>query len=114
MPAVIEKPSQLFTSIAATLRNPPLGISVGSREDFTDVGDQPWVLITLERDAADCRGRDGRIAHVLISRRTPKLFPMTLTLLATAAPFSVADETGFKLRRSISYGPTTLGALLRL
>lgn len=65
MPTVIEKPSQLFTAIAATLRNLPLGISVGSREDFTDVGDQPWVLITLERDAADCRARDGRIAHVI-------------------------------------------------
>lgn len=50
----------------------------------------------------------------VISRRTPKLFPLTLTLVATAAPFSVADETGFKLRRSVSHGPTTLGALFRL
>ncbi|NUU35637.1 phage late control D family protein [Pseudomonas sp. C2B4] len=50
----------------------------------------------------------------VISRRTPKLFPLTLTLVATAAPFRVADETGFKLRRSVSHGPTTLGALFRL
>ncbi|MGJ7514295.1 phage late control D family protein [Pseudomonas baetica] len=50
----------------------------------------------------------------VITRRTPTLFPLRLTLVATAAPFSVADETGFKQRRSVSHGPTTLGALFRL
>jgi phage protein D len=49
----------------------------------------------------------------IITRRTPTLFPLRLTLVATAAPFSAADQTGFKQRRSVSHGPTTLGALFR-
>ncbi|RON01804.1 phage tail protein [Pseudomonas brassicacearum] len=49
----------------------------------------------------------------VITRRTPTLFPLRLTLVATAAPFSAADQTGFKQRRSASHGPTTLGALFR-
>ncbi|WP_212625604.1 contractile injection system protein, VgrG/Pvc8 family [Pseudomonas sp. PP3] len=49
----------------------------------------------------------------VITRRTPTLFPLRLTLVATAAPFSARDETGFKQRRSASHGPTTLGALFR-
>ncbi|MGE8068311.1 hypothetical protein [Pseudomonas sp. NPDC089569] len=65
MPSVIEKPSQLFTAIVAALRNSGLGINVGSREDFTDAGDQPWVLVSFERDATACRASDGRIAHAL-------------------------------------------------
>ncbi|UVM37688.1 phage late control D family protein [Pseudomonas sp. B21-017] len=49
----------------------------------------------------------------VITRRTPTLFPLRLTLVATAAPFSATDQTGFKQRRSVSHGPTTLGALFR-
>ncbi|MFJ2364480.1 phage late control D family protein [Pseudomonas sp. NPDC087697] len=49
----------------------------------------------------------------VITRRTPTLFPLRLALVATAAPFSAADQTGFKQRRSASHGPTTLGALFR-
>ncbi|MBT2340567.1 MULTISPECIES: contractile injection system protein, VgrG/Pvc8 family [Pseudomonas] len=49
----------------------------------------------------------------VISRLTPILFPLRLTLVATAAPFSASDPTGFKQRRSVSHGPTTLGALFR-
>lgn len=49
----------------------------------------------------------------VVTRRTPTLFPLRLTLVATAAPFSAADLTGFKQRRSVSHGPTTLGALFR-
>ncbi|MCQ6259318.1 contractile injection system protein, VgrG/Pvc8 family [Pseudomonas sp. Q11] len=49
----------------------------------------------------------------VVTRRTPSLFPLRLTLVATAAPFSAADQTGFKQRRSASHGPTTLGALFR-
>ncbi|WP_448106581.1 phage late control D family protein [Pseudomonas azerbaijanoccidentalis] len=49
----------------------------------------------------------------LVTRRTPTLFPFRLSLVATAAPFSAADETGFQLRRTASHGPTTLGALFR-
>lgn len=49
----------------------------------------------------------------VVTRRTPTLFPLRLTLVATAAPFSAADQTGFKQRRSVSHGPTTLGALFR-
>lgn len=49
----------------------------------------------------------------VVARRTPTLFPFHVTLVATAAPFSAADETGFLLRRSASHGPTTVGALFR-
>ncbi|HEF4758443.1 TPA: hypothetical protein SAN82_000846 [Pseudomonas putida] len=65
MPSNIEKPSQVFAAIATALRNSELGIRVGSREDFSDDGDLPWVMIAIERDAADCRANDGRVAHVL-------------------------------------------------
>ena len=49
----------------------------------------------------------------LVARRTPTLFPFRVSLVATAAPFSATDETGFLLRRSASHGPTTVGALFR-
>lgn len=49
----------------------------------------------------------------VVTRTTPQLFPALLLIVATAAPFKVADETGFKARRSASYGPITLGALFR-
>lgn len=49
----------------------------------------------------------------VITQRTPVLFPMRLTIVATAAPFSVADASGYRQRRSASYGPITLGALFR-
>ncbi|MCE0871067.1 contractile injection system protein, VgrG/Pvc8 family [Pseudomonas alloputida] len=49
----------------------------------------------------------------IITRTTPQLFPALLLIVATAAPFKVSDETGFKSRRSESYGPITLGALFR-
>lgn len=48
-----------------------------------------------------------------VTRLTPTLFPLRLTLVATAAPFSARDETGFKQRRTASHGPTTLGGLFR-
>ncbi len=46
-----------------------------------------------------------------VTRLTPTLFPFRLTLVATAAPFTKDDETGFKQRRTASHGPTTLGQL---
>ena len=49
----------------------------------------------------------------LVTRRTTTLFPFRVSLVATAAPFSAADESGFQQRRSASHGPTTLGALFR-
>ncbi|VVP36547.1 phage late control D family protein [Pseudomonas fluorescens] len=48
-----------------------------------------------------------------VTRLTPTLFPFRLTLVATAAPFSKDDETGFKQRRTASHGPTTMGGLFR-
>lgn len=65
MPALIEKPSQLFSAIAETLRTTFPGLTVGSLQDFDDTGDQPWVLIAIERDASGNRANDARIAHVL-------------------------------------------------
>lgn len=51
--------------------------------------------------------------ELVITQRTPVLFPMRLMIVATAAPFSVGDPHGYRQRRSASYGPTTLGALFR-
>lgn len=65
MPALIEKPSQLFSAMAETLRTSLPGLKVGSLQDFDDTGDQPWILIAIERDASGNRANDGRIAHVL-------------------------------------------------
>ncbi|WP_053152802.1 hypothetical protein [Pseudomonas sp. Pf153] len=65
MPALIEKPSQLFSAMAETLRTTLPALKVGSPQDFDDTGDQTWVLIAIERDASGNRANDGRIAHVL-------------------------------------------------
>lgn len=65
MPVVIEKPSQLFSAIAQTLRTAIPGLKVGTHQDFDGTVDQPWVLIAIERDAPGNRANDGRIAHVL-------------------------------------------------
>jgi hypothetical protein len=65
MPAVIDKPSQLFFAIAETLRGAGLGLKVGSHQDFDGLLDQPWVLIAIERDAPGMRSQEGRVAHVL-------------------------------------------------
>lgn len=65
MPALIEKPSQLFSAIAQTLRTTYPTLKVGSPQEFDGTEDQPWVLIAIERDAPGHRANDGRIAHVL-------------------------------------------------
>ncbi|NVZ49442.1 phage late control D family protein [Pseudomonas sp. B6002] len=49
----------------------------------------------------------------VVTQRTPVLFPMRLHIVASAAPFSVLDASGYRQRRSVSHGPTTLGALFR-
>ena len=49
----------------------------------------------------------------VITQRTPVLFPMRLMIVATAAPFSAGDASGYRQRRSASYGPITLGTLFR-
>lgn len=49
----------------------------------------------------------------IVTRMIPQLFPSQLQIIATAAPFKVADETDFKARKSASFGPTTLGAVFR-
>lgn len=49
----------------------------------------------------------------VVTRATPQLFPALMLIVATAAPFKVGDDTGFKARRSASYAMTTLGQLFR-
>ncbi|MEW5505179.1 contractile injection system protein, VgrG/Pvc8 family [Pseudomonas antarctica] len=49
----------------------------------------------------------------VVTQRTPVLFPMSLMIVATAAPFSMSDKSGYRQRRCASYGPTTLGTLFR-
>jgi len=48
-----------------------------------------------------------------ITRIVPKLFPPSVTIVATAAPFQVDDTTGFKERRTRTFENTTLAALFR-
>lgn len=50
---------------------------------------------------------------VITQRTRLTCFPMRLVIVATAAPFSVMDQSGYRQRRSASHGPTTLGALFR-
>lgn len=48
-----------------------------------------------------------------ITRIIPRLFPPTITVVATAAPFQVQDVTRFKERRSRSFGRVVLAELFR-
>jgi len=48
-----------------------------------------------------------------ITRVTPRLYPDSVTIVATAAPFQVKDETEFKKRRSRSFEKISLGDLFR-
>lgn len=54
-----------------------------------------------------------RIGDFKITRITPRLFPRRITIVATSAPFTGKDETGFKERRTRSWDATTLGQLFR-
>ncbi|EPC4028176.1 hypothetical protein ACRZOU_003983 [Aeromonas salmonicida] len=54
-----------------------------------------------------------RIGDFKITRITPRLFPRRITIVATAAPFTGKDETGFKERRTRSWDAPTLGELFR-
>lgn len=49
----------------------------------------------------------------VISRIKPRLFPASITIIATAAPFQVADKTEYKLRRDRSFEDIALGTLFR-
>jgi hypothetical protein len=49
----------------------------------------------------------------IITRITPSLWPHRVTIIATAARFQVADQTGFKLRRSQTWENTTVGKIFR-
>uniref|UniRef100_A0A6M3KML7 Putative tail protein n=1 Tax=viral metagenome TaxID=1070528 RepID=A0A6M3KML7_9ZZZZ len=46
-----------------------------------------------------------------ITRVRPRIFPNVLTIIATAAPFVVKDETEFKRRKSRSWSDTTVGKI---
>lgn len=48
-----------------------------------------------------------------ITRVTPSLWPHQVTIIATAAPFQVDDQTEFKQRRSQTWSATTVGAIFR-
>ncbi len=48
-----------------------------------------------------------------ITRIAPKLFPPSVTIVATAAPFQVDDKTRFKERRTRSFEAITLADLFR-
>ncbi|MBJ7540035.1 phage late control D family protein [Marinomonas transparens] len=49
----------------------------------------------------------------IITRIVPKLFPPSVTIVATAAPFQVEDKTGFKERRTRSFENISLANLFR-
>ncbi|NRD72706.1 phage late control D family protein [Shewanella sp. VB17] len=48
-----------------------------------------------------------------ITRVTPRLFPPTVTIVATSAPFQIEDRSRFKERRTRSFGDITLADLFR-
>jgi hypothetical protein len=48
-----------------------------------------------------------------ITRITPTLFPPSITIVATSAPFQIEDKTRFKERRTRSFENITLGELCR-
>ncbi|WP_394179590.1 contractile injection system protein, VgrG/Pvc8 family [Marinomonas posidonica] len=48
-----------------------------------------------------------------ITRIVPKLFPPSVTIVATAAPFQVDDSTGFKERRTRTFENVSLADLFR-
>ncbi|WP_245931917.1 contractile injection system protein, VgrG/Pvc8 family [Marinomonas aquiplantarum] len=48
-----------------------------------------------------------------ITRIVPKLFPPSVTIVATAAPFQVDDNTGFKERRTRTFENVSLADLFR-
>ncbi|WP_233407795.1 contractile injection system protein, VgrG/Pvc8 family [Marinomonas spartinae] len=48
-----------------------------------------------------------------ITRIVPKLFPPSVTIVATAAPFQVEDKTGFKERRTRTFENVSLADLFR-
>ncbi|MGO3345767.1 MAG: phage late control D family protein [Marinomonas sp.] len=48
-----------------------------------------------------------------ITRIVPKLFPPSVTIVATAAPFQVEDKTGFKERRTRTFDNVSLADLFR-
>ncbi|MBU3825188.1 MAG: hypothetical protein H9917_10255 [Candidatus Oceanisphaera merdipullorum] len=54
-----------------------------------------------------------RIGSFKITRITPRLFPRQLTIVATSAPFTAEDKTGFKERRTRSWDGITFGDLFR-
>lgn len=48
-----------------------------------------------------------------ITRITPVLFPPSITIVATSAPFQIKDTTRFKERRTRSFKNVSMGALFR-
>ncbi|HAV1337876.1 phage late control D family protein [Vibrio parahaemolyticus] len=61
-------------------------------------------------------GYDGNLVdkgEFKITRIVPRLFPPTVTIVATAAPFQVEDKTGFKERRTRTFENISLAELFR-
>lgn len=76
---------------------PPEGVTIGFDIGIADYDPIQWFS----------RGQ------FTITRITPKLFPHVFTIVATAAPFQVDDQTEFKQRRSQTYSGTTVGDIFR-
>ncbi|MCU7974862.1 hypothetical protein L5M43_06160 [Shewanella sp. SW36] len=61
-------------------------------------------------------GYDGNLVDkgaYKITRIRPKLYPPSMTIIATAAPFQIEDKTRFKERRTRSFENITLAELFR-
>lgn len=61
-------------------------------------------------------GYDGNLVdkgQFKITRIIPKLFPPTMTIVATSAPFQIDDKTRFKERRTRSFENISLAELFR-
>ncbi|ASA54662.1 contractile injection system protein, VgrG/Pvc8 family [Vibrio gazogenes] len=61
-------------------------------------------------------GYQGQLVHkgkYKITRISPRLFPPTVTIVATAAPFQVQDKTGFKERHTRTFTAISLAEIFR-
>ncbi|QMV14721.1 phage late control D family protein [Vibrio spartinae] len=61
-------------------------------------------------------GYQGQLVHkgkYKITRISPKLFPPTVTIVATAAPFQIQDKTGFKERHTRTFTFISLAEIFR-
>lgn len=92
-----------YQSDQLTLRVDTQGVSGLPRE-----GDSVGLEVGYAEDSSLTDKGDYKITRIM-----PRLFPDSVTIVATAAPFQVDDQTEYKKRRSRSFENISLGELFR-